>query len=125
MRSLRSRADPFDVCSVKRYSKNSQISTAITRRTIHHTGVTAARKDALSEGISIAIVKLGTQFMVIDTSVPFSAVNLALPAGAMGSADWIISNDISGASTPTSVHKYSRITGNDIVKGGVEVVGAA
>jgi hypothetical protein len=87
--------------------------------------VTAARKDSPSEGISIAIAKLGTQFIVVDTTVHFSAVNIALLVGAVGLVDGIISNDILGACTATSVHKYSRLTGNDIVKGGVEVVEVA
>ena len=87
--------------------------------------MTAATKGSLSEGISIAIAKLGMQFIIVDTSVHFSAVNIALLVGAVGSVDGIISNDILGACTATSVHKYSGLTGNDIVKGGVVVVEVA
>jgi hypothetical protein len=87
--------------------------------------VTAVRKGSLNEGILITIAKLGTQFIVVDTSVHFSAVNLALPVGTVGLVDWMISNDILGVCTATSVHKYSKLTGNDIVKGGAEVVEVA
>ena len=87
--------------------------------------MTAATKGALSEGISIAIAKPGMQFIIVDTSVIFSAVNITLLVGAVGSVDGIISNDILSACTATSVHKYSGLTGHDIVKGGVEVVEVA
>lgn len=125
MHSLCSRVVPSDVHSVKRYSQNSQNSTAIPRRTTYRTIATAATKGSLSEETSIAIAKLGTQFIIVDTSVHFSAANIALLMGAVGSADGIISNDILGACTATSVHKYSRVIANDIVKDGVEVVEVA
>ncbi|KIN02969.1 hypothetical protein OIDMADRAFT_52787 [Oidiodendron maius Zn] len=95
------------------------------KRTTYRTIATAATKGSLSEETSIAIAKLGTQFIIVDTSVHFSAANIALLMGAVGSADGIISNDILGACTATSVHKYSRVIANDIVKDGVEVVEVA
>lgn len=95
------------------------------RHTIRAISVTTVQQYSQSGGILNAIAKLGIPANIVNTPVNTRAASIRSLVCVVDLVDAIISYGISGASTATHRLKYSRLTNNDNVKDGEEVVEVA